>query len=209
MFKKLFRICGTLLLVGIVISPISSAFAQLGIAAGVNFDNINDVKTSAQNGNIGNATGFHAGVFYDVGAGPLSLRPGIFYRNVSNVDFSLGGFSDSIDLNMIEVPVDLHFNLTATPLVKPYAIAGPVFTYSNVSGKSFKDAIQEFNVAANVGLGVALSVPGVNLKLFPELRYAFGISRFVKDRFSVGSVEFNTSDTSRMNSFMVRLGIGL
>jgi len=206
MMNKTYYLCGALFLASMIVSP---ARAQLGVAAGVNFDNINDVKSSANKGNFDNATGFHFGVFYDFGAGPISLRPGIFYRNVSNVDFTVSGLKDQFDLNMVEVPVDLHFNLTATPLIKPYALAGPVFTYSKASGGELKDAVQNLNVAANIGLGLSLSVPGLGLRLFPELRYAFGISRFVKDKFEVGGVNFDASGTSRMNSFMVRLGVGL
>ncbi len=206
MMNKSFSFCGALFLACLIVSP---AQAQLGVAAGVNFDNISDVKSSAQNGDFDNATGYHFGVFYDFGAGPLSLRPGIFYRNVSNVDFSVSGLKDQFDLNMVEVPVDIHFNLTATPLIKPYALAGPVFTYAKASGSDLKDAIQDLNIAANVGVGLSLSVPGLGLRLSPELRYAFGISRFVKDKFEVGGVNFDASSTARMNSFMVRLGVGL
>lgn len=185
------------------------ARAQLGVAAGLNFDRITDIRINDQEATFDNATGFHVGLFYEIGAGPISLRPGVFYRDLSQIDASITDIPESFDVNMIEFPIDVLFRLAATPIVKPYASVGPVFSFARTKDSDFEGAIEDFNVAANVGLGLSLTVPGLGLRLYPELRYAVGISRFVKKNFEFLGQTFSPDDTARMSTFMLRLGVGL
>lgn len=187
----------------------SPARAQLGVAAGLNFDRITDIRINDKESTFDNATGYHIGLFYDIGAGPISIRPGVYYRDLSQIDASITGIAESFDVNMIEFPVDVIFRLAATPVVKPYLSVGPVVSFARTSDSDFEGAIEDFNVAANVGFGLSLSVPGLGLRLFPELRYAVGLSRFVKSDFELLGQTFRPDDTARMSTFMLRLGVGL
>ena len=76
----------TILLFGIGSPP---AQAQLGVSAGLNFDSAGDIETTTntnENETLDNATGYHIGVVYDLGLGPVNLRPGLLYRNVGSYD---------------------------------------------------------------------------------------------------------------------------
>lgn len=183
----------------------NSASAQLGVAAGLNFDNFSDISGDRQ-ATFDNANGYHVGVFYDLGAGPIGLRVGAFYRDVGDVDLTLDGVDDAFDLTMIDVPIDVRFNLTATPIIRPYLTAGPVLSFPSSGVEDYDNALADVSVSGNVGAGLAISLGG--LRLFPEVRYAIGVSRFMKDSFSIGSVDFEANDVQRQNSVMLRLGIG-
>ena len=189
---------------------IKPAHAQLGVAIGLNFDSISDIDTGDREATFDNATGYHLGIFYDLSAGPLAIRPGLFYRQVQNVKVDIleagSRITESFDLNLIEVPVDLRLRM-ALPLLKPYVLAGPVFGFSSTGDDDFKDALQELTVAANIGIGVEVSLPGFTPVLYPELRYSFGVSRFMKEELSIGDFTFEADDAQRLNTFMLRLGI--
>ncbi len=188
------------------------AQAQLGVAAGLNFDSFTDIRVFDGDATLDNSTGWHAGVFLDLSLGPLALRPGVFYRDLSRVDLSVTGFTDTfgLDVSMIEIPVDVRIRLAPTPLIKPYAIVAPVFAFANSSEDGdVENAVEDFTMSANVGLGLELSVPGLGIRLFPEVRYAFGLSRFISKEFQIAGQTVQTTDVSRNNTFMLRLGVGL
>ena len=193
-----------ILIVAIIWLPLPS-LGQLGVAAGLNFDEMSDISGDRE-ATFENATGYHVGLYYDMGAGPVGLRIGGFYREVKDVEVNLDGLVDAFDLTMIDVPIDLRFNLTATPVIKPYIFGGPVLSVPSSSNDEYDSALSEFAVSGNVGAGIAFSFG--SLKLFPEFRYAIGVSRFMKDEFEIGSKTFNPEEAQRQNSIMLRLGIG-
>ena len=202
----------TLVALGALLSvaSLTPAQAQLGFgfAAGLNFENLSDVEVGNTETTFDNATGYHIGAFVDFSLGPVGVRPGIFYRDAGEIDVSLGNLgADAFELSMIEIPVDLRFRLGMTPLVKPYLMAGPVFSLPQTSTDAFEDNLESFNVSANLGVGVEVNLAG--LTLMPELRYAFGVSRFLSDELEVNGVTFQSDDTARLNTVMLRLGIVL
>lgn len=192
----------SLLLAVMVSAP--AATAQVGVAAGLNFDRFSDIE--ADRTSFENATGFHVGIFYDLPLGPIAIRPGVFYMDVGTIDIERdGSVVESIDLNLFEVPVDLRIRMM-TPLIKPYATVGPVLRFASSDDEEFEDSLNNFSVAANIGLGLELGAPGAQIRLFPELRYSFGISNLTDDVTFLGQ-QFSTEDNLRLNTFMVRLGV--
>lgn len=181
------------------------ARAQLGVAAGLNFESVDDIETNSANATFDNATGYHVGVFYDLGLGPAGLRLGLFYRDIGDVDVSFGGLSDAFSATMIDIPVDVRFNLTATPVIRPYVMAGPVFSWASTDDSDYEDALNDVSVAGNVGVGLALDLGGI--KLTPEFRYAVGISRFMKEEVNIRGVSFSSGDVQRLNTVMLRVGV--
>ncbi len=181
--------------------------AQLGVAAGLNYDQMSDLEVGSATGTFENASGYHIGVFYDLGLGPVGLRTGLFYRNLGKLDASLPNMIKNFDLSLFEVPVDLQFDLSATPVIAPYLIVGPVFSLPFSGDKDFKDAFERVSVSGNIGLGVAMNILG--LRLFPEFRYTIGISRFMKENVEIGSVKFESADPQRLNSVILRIGVGI
>lgn len=183
----------------------STASAQLGVGAGLNFESLDDIQGTNTRATFDNASGYHIGVFYDLGLGPAGVRVGLFYRDVGDVDVSISGVSDAFDLSMIDIPVDVRFNLTTTPFVRPYILAGPVFSFPSTGDAQYEDSLEDVSVSGNVGVGVSLDVFGLTLS--PELRYAVGVSRFMKEDASLGGVSFSAGDVQRLNSVMLRLGL--
>ena len=181
--------------------------AQIGVAAGLNYEEISDLEIGNTKGTFDNASGYHIGVFYDLGVGPAGIRTGLFYRSMGKFDASLPGIVKDFDLSLFEIPVDFRFNLSATPVLTPYVIFGPVFSFPFSSDNDFKDAFEQVSVSGNVGVGLAMNLMG--LRIFPEFRYTIGISRFMKKNLSIGSVNFEATDPQRLNTVMLRIGVGL
>jgi len=185
------------------------AQAQLGIAGGLNFESSDDISTSSTEANFENSTGYHIGVVYDAGFGPVNIRPGFFYRKVGTYEFgstTVGSAAGTVDISTFEVPVDVRLNLLTTPVVTPYVLAGPMLTIprSNVEGfndNDFDDFTEDVSLSANVGVGVQVALPAVPFKLQPELRYEFGISEYV----DTDAVE--VSESPKFSAFSLRLNV--
>ena len=187
------------------------AQAQLGIAAGANFDELGDIESDNRKATFDNATGYHVGLFYDLAVGPLAVRPGVFYMDLGefdpSFDESIGVDPEAFGISLIEVPIDARLRLATLPFVKPYLLGGPAFRFASSSDDDFDEqSLNDFSVAANVGLGLEIGLPVSNIRIFPELRYAFGVSRFVDD-FEFQGADFSTDEGSNLSSFMLRLGI--
>ncbi len=199
---RILPVCFALLLAGAAARP---AAAQLGIAAGLNYADFNDIDLGSRSASVDNASGYHLGVFLDLPFGAVAVRPGVFFRNVQDITYDV--LDRNVDLNLIDVPIDLRLRLPA-PLVAPYLTAGPVITYASSSDEAFNDSVRDLSLSANVGAGVELSVPLLGLKLFPEVRYAFGVSNLVDDFEFLGASMRTDGESQRLNSFMLRLGVG-
>lgn len=191
---------------GTVVSP---ARAQLGVAAGLNFESAGDIElTTENNGTLDNSSGYHLGVVYDMNLGAASLRPALIYRRVGEYEFSqdaLPGGEDAFDVAAWEVPVDLRFTVLPTPLVSPYLLGGAMATFPRGEDE-FDDALKDVSYSFNVGVGVDLSL-GSALALQPEFRYEFGATSFVEDEFEIGDVQFTPQDSPRFSAFSLRLNV--
>jgi hypothetical protein len=178
------------------------AFAQLGIAAGANYETVSDIGQV----NFDGAAGFHAGLFFDLKMGGFALRPGIYYTDVGTFDINEPSLEvDGFDLNLIEIPVDARFRFATESPVRPYLMAGPVIRIAGTSEDAFDDSINKFSVAGNAGIGIEIG-NARGFSLYPELRYTFGISRLANDFEFLGG-EFDIDDSIYLNTFMLRLGV--
>ena len=182
------------------------AQAQLGIAAGLNYNDLGDIDTGSAETSFDNASGYHVGLFYDLAVGPLALRPGVYYMDVGEFEDSEDIFEEGLDLNLIEVPVDVRLRLAPTPILTPYLMAGPVFRFASSDNDDFEEALEDINVAGNIGAGLELSLPGL-IRLYPEIRYTFGLSNFTRDEFEIGGQNFQIENDQRLNTFIIRLGV--
>lgn len=182
------------------------AQAQFGIAAGANFDSVSDIQ-GGQNVSE-NATGYHIGAVYDLSLGPVSIRPGLFYRKVGSYDFSNVSGADvgELDVTAFEVPVDLRVTVLPTPLVSPYLVGGPNVFLPQSSEDNFDEDFEDVSFTFNIGVGADVSVPGVGLTLQPELRYEFGASDYISDNFDVAGQPFSPSDR-KLSAYALRLNV--
>jgi len=190
-------------LVAVTLLP-GRAHAQLGIAAGLNFEQISDISGN-RSATFENASGYHFGVFFDTGSTPLALRLGAYYRDMGDVDLDLGQFTESLDLSLLDVAVDVRFAVISLPVFQAFVSGGPVVSFPSSDSDEYHQALESAHVSGNVGGGLAISLGGITLT--PELRYSVGVSRLMKDEFSIRGVEFETDNVQRANSVMLRLGI--
>jgi len=204
MYSSLQRTAALLLVVAVLGVAAVPAQAQFGVAAGLDFDSLDDIETTtstSNNATVDNSTGYHVGVIYDLGLGPLNLRPGFFYRKVGSFEFPDG----ESDVTAWEVPVDVRVTVLPTPLVSAYVLGGPKAFFPQGDG-DFDDSLEEVSYTFNVGVGADVSVPGVGLTLQPELRYEFGASEYLDDDFEVGGTSFEPSDQT-LSAFALRLNV--
>lgn len=187
------------LLLGGAVVP---AQAQLGVAGGLNFDSMSDIEaTTNNNATLDNATGYHLGLVYDLSLGPVSLRPGVFYRKMGTYEFP----DSRYDVSAIEVPVDVRVTVLPLPVVKPYVLGGPNAFFPQSEGE-FGDELEDISYTFNVGVGADISVPGAGIQLQPELRYEFGATDYIDDDFSIGGTDFEPSDR-KVSAFALRLNV--
>ncbi len=154
-----------LILVAIVVLFSTTTFAQgldLGLKAGVNFANINDVS-----GDLDGRTGFVVGAF--VGGkfnDKIGMQADLLYSQ-QGADFDI----DKIDLNYVNVPVVIKYFL-----VKGLHIhAGPQFGFvvdDNLNNVFMQiGEAESFDLSGVVGVGYDLP-----LGLRIDARYNFGLT---------------------------------
>jgi hypothetical protein len=203
-----------LLVVGLLAGGLSMpARAQFGVAGGLNFESADDIETASTSATLDNSTGYHVGLVYDLSLGPVSLRPGVFYRRVGTYDLSTvsNQLSDPrYTVTAWEVPVDVRVTILPTPLVSPYLLAGPKAVLPR-GEDDFDDAVEDVSYTLNVGVGAEISLPVVSLTLQPELRYEFGATGFIKDDTTVElgdqNVQFSPQDSPTLSTFALRLNV--
>ena len=207
---RLLTLGAFVLLTSLLAAP---AQAQLGVLAGLNFDDLSDIEIEDREGTVDNATGYHIGLFYDLAAGPVGLRPSLIYRQINSIDYegvddALEGFASEFDVNLIEVALDARLR-TTLPLVSPYVLAGPVVGFASSDNELFDENLNNLTLAANIGAGVDVSLPGMSLTLSPELRYSFGITGLVDefDFLEDEGITITGQDEQKLNAFMLRLGV--
>lgn len=185
---------------------VSESKAQLGFAAGLNFESISEINTSGLEGTYESASGYHAGLFVDFGAGPIGLRIGAFYRELGEFDVSLAGLQHTVDVSALDFPVDIRFAILPTPVVRPYLTAGPVFSIPRSNDEEYDESLEDVTVAGNIGFGFEIDAGAI--KLLPEFRYIVGVTPFVKNEFTLGGRTFVAEkNDQRSNTAMLRLGI--
>ena len=170
---------------------------DLGIAGGVNFANLSDAGSL----DLDNSTGYHVGLYADVGVLFASARVGVFYVRAgdirSDVQVGVGDeFDDSYDY--VAVPIDFQIK-TPTPLVQAYALVGPEFRFA-VDGLDTFDT-ESVTYAGNVGLGVRGGVPLIGPSGFLELRYG-------RDFSGINNNDGSDNDV-KVHLVMIRAGIGI
>lgn len=207
MNRSLFAAIPALLIAAAI--PSGQAAAQgLGISGGANFAELSDIDTADRQATFDNASGWHAHVWFDLPLGPIALRPGIRYMDVGGLfeDASVEGGSTTVDetFSLIEVPLDVRLRLPL-PLISPYVVGGPVLRFPQDSDDGGR--FESFNLAGGAGVGAEVGLGG--LRLYPELKYTFGITRFTEESYELGGVTITPDEDQRLNTIMLSLGIGL
>jgi len=167
---------------------------DLGIAGGVNFASLGDARTV----DLDNSTGYHVGLYADVGVLFAAVRTGVYYVSAGDIRAAgtTGGTGDE-SFSYVAVPVDFQIK-TPTPLVQAYALFGPEARFP-VDGLDTFDT-ESVTYAANVGLGVRGGLPLFGPSGFAELRYGRDLS---------GINSSDAGDDVKVHLIMLRVGVGI
>ncbi len=184
------------------------AHAQLipsfGVTGGLNFGSLSD----AAGADLDQSTGYHIGIFGDVGFGPLAFRASILYVKAGDISFPvIGGDDGEAGVAFVAVPVDFKYRFPS-PLVKPYALFGPEVRFPTGDLTDFSGS-RSATLALNLGVGAELSAI-IGPSVFAELRYGFDVTGFVDGgELPGGAGTFSNDDSFKVNAFYLRVGVGL
>ena len=216
------KLVGLAVAAGILLGFCESSSAQIrfGVAAGLNYTDIDNVDFGSAQAVYDSRQGFHIGVFADIPFGPLGVRPGIFYMDAGKIfENGLKDFLDEVlpeetDLNLeddfsvryITVPIDLRYKIGLTA-VQPYIFVGPEFRFRTETDllPEVDDNLKSFGIAGNFGAGVEVALLGV--RLLPEFRMAFDTSGIIDDTITIGDFEFVADEAHQLRTVMLRLGV--
>lgn len=157
----------------------------IGVKAGVNVADVS-FDDPAETVDTDNVTGLIAGGFVRLGGPVFAVQPELLFSQKGFSTGDLDGAEAEFSLDYFEVPVLLSARLPA-PLVRPFAYAGPVFSFETSceasgeeGGISISAECDEIDVTTETtdvgvafGAGVDLNLGRVNL--IGDLRYTLGL----------------------------------
>lgn len=181
---------------------------QLGLTAGLNFEQTEDIRMAAEGRSkeaaLNNATGYHVGVLLQLGSGAWTFRPGVIFRQVGTYEFN--ELRENFDVQMIEVPLNIRARLVDAGIFHPYVLAGPKASIPRSEG-DFSDATEDIALSGNVGGGLGIHAGWLPVGIEAELDYAFGVTDWIKDDFSVGGQSFDPQDQPQLSALSVRVNV--
>ena len=200
---------GLILFVALLAQPVK-AQVGFGIIGGGNFSTLKSIQANGNLVSFDNATAYHAGAFLHIQLGPLGVRPSVLYLNTGAL-FNGASFlnQDDFDLSYISIPVDLIYTIGVGPL-KPYIFAGPDFHLLNSNGApaGLEESLETFVMNAGAGVGLALTLPGSSIKLYPQLRYSFGLSGLTDATYQVEGITIQADEEPKASMWLLSLGVG-
>ncbi len=194
---------GAGLALGLICSLPTAAEAQIGILAGYNRDTL--AEFLPENGfDLTDFTdGYHVGVFLNFNLATFSIRPALIYHRMPQLVARAGEERVRFDIDMVEIPLDFRLRLPL-PAVQPYVLGGPVLTFPSSTFSGVDDLLTARPVRAEFGVGVELDL---GFRLWPEVRYGFGIGSLMGSDVAVGSQVLRGDGEPRHDALTLRLGI--
>lgn len=174
----------------------TTSFAQLGLRAGVNFNNIGKDAKDEPILKAENKTGFHIGAVYNIDLiGSFSIEPGLYFSqkgftldgeelvvgdpNQSLFDLSSYSLKGDANMNYLEVPVNVKYKLLDLSILGLDAHIGPFVAYG-LGGKLEdtkifdKDGLdyKRFDFGLQMGVGAVL----IN-KIYAGVNYDMSLTK--------------------------------
>ncbi len=206
--KLRFLVCG-ILLVSAVRGPEATA-QRFGVTVGLNYQQLSDVSYNSLETRFKSKEGWHVGAWFEFSLGPVGVRPGLRYLDAGHLFEGLNdtfpATRDQFDVSMVEVPLLFRYGISS-PVIGPYAFAGPVFRFPSFTDKVLSNDLAPVSVAAEAGLGLQITIGG--LRLYPEIAYTFGLTNFIQDELVIDFVTLTPEGQQRLNTAMLRLSVGL
>ncbi len=213
--QKLCRTAPLILVLALVSPP---ATAQIGFVGGYGVNLFSQPSfSSSANGEFDTQGSFNLGLFYDFRLGRVTVRPGLFLRQV-NFDWRLSGLDAAFnpiseDLRVAEFPIDflIHF---PTPSINPYVVIGPSFNFLHTDQPDLRQSLDREKGSTNftsltLGAGLELAPAGWRVVLFPEIRYSLALSGFMNEEYIVRTVTYMTDSSEKISTLTFRLAISL
>lgn len=146
----------------------TAAHAQFGVRAGYSNSNFTDFASDP-------LSGFHVGAYYKVGAGFLTLEPGVQYSQKGHKRNDQATATPAVDqdrLNYLDVPVLLRVNFL--PFLNVFAgpqgsvLVSRKLEYADGNTETTTEPIKGYDIAAVLGVGANLPL-GLNAQLSYDL----------------------------------------
>lgn len=189
---------------GLVSAP--SAFAQIGFAFGSNSNRLTEIDEFTS---FESAQGWHIEIWFDMPLGPLEMRPGLRFVSAGSIfevaNDAESAFADDVNISIFEIPVDFRFRFNME-ILTPYIALGPVLRFPSGGGDEIS-GMNNMHVAGEFGVGLELFFSRV--RLYPELKYVFGITSFTGEEIQIAQRSYFPADNQLLNGFMIRLAVGL
>lgn len=193
-----------LTIVALMVLGATTSFAQLGLRAGVNFNNIGKDAKDDPILKAENKTGFHIGAVYNIDLiGAFSVEPGLYF---SQKGFKLN--DDDANMNYLEVPVNVKFkllDLSALALdahIGPFAALGLGGKWKNDLGeiKLFDKDEGDYN-RFDFGLQMGVGAVFIN-KIYAGVHYDMSLTK-------VNEAESLTRDNIKEKNHVWMISVGL
>ncbi len=187
--KNLFRLPFAITLTILLLLSSGAEAQSFGITAGVGFGSIGDVR----NVDLDQTTGFQAGLFAQLNAGPIGVRPAVLFVRAGDAVL-LSAPDDPVTVEFVSVPVDLQLRIPLG-IGAVYAGGGPDLRFPIQDGRPVFET-RSVNLAASGVVGIQLA------SLFIEGRYALDVTGYAQEVGTAGS-----ETDYRLNAIMVRAGV--
>jgi hypothetical protein len=193
-----FRPLFFLLLLG---SQLSLSQFEYGLRGGFNFDSSGEIKLLSdqlqKEGNLSGKTGYHLGIYAEVGFLIFYLRPELQYTKVSS-QFE----DDLIDTARIELPASLGITILG-----PVSLfLGPTAFYSLSQGSNelkFEEIKNKTSLGLHIGARLKLGALGV------DLRYEKGLSTMESKLLSQAGIPIGGQINTQPNQFTLGVSFKL
>lgn len=192
-----------LTIVALMVLGATTSFAQLGLRAGVNFNNIGKDAKDEPILKAENKTGFHIGAVYNIDLiGSFSIEPGLYFSqkgftldgevmldagdpNQSLFDLSSYSLKGDANMNYLEVPVNVKYKLLDLSILGLDAHIGPFVAYGlggklkgENGGKDFKLFDKDEGDYNRLDFGLQMGVGAVLInKIYAGVNYDMSLTK--------------------------------
>ena len=190
---------------------IPSATAQrFGFMIGLNYQELSDISFNDLSTRFESKDGWHVGVWMELNAGAIAIRPGIRYVDAGQlfdgINDTFPATRDNFKVSLLEPFLLVSYGLT-TPVVAPYLFGGPFVRFPSFTDKTISNDLAPASAALELGIGIKITMGGI--RLYPELAYHVGITNFIEDELVIDFVSLTPSGSQRLNSIALRISLGM
>ncbi len=205
----------TIVLLTMLIPSPQTVYAQLkySFSAGPNVTSLEVDFEDAEKPEYDAVIGFFVGLTTGLTLGPASIHAGATFINAGAIfDGSEFLERDNFNVNFVAIPVDVRVFLPVSLIASPYLLGGGELRYRldfSDADAGFEDSLTRQSVAAGIGAGVRLSVPGLGLRISPEVRYSIDVTGISDGDVTIGEEIMRIRNEFKADMLRFGLVVGL